>query len=65
MVTELSFFGFMSLDMIMGMALGMIASPLLMRAIRAMRKRRKINSLLKDIADSRKNVLDSSDMLPE
>ena len=65
MVSELPFFGFMSLEIIMGMALGMIASPLLMRAIKVMRNRRKINRLLKDIADSRKNALDNSDVLSE
>lgn len=65
MANELAFFGFMSLDMVMGMALGMIASPLLMKAIKVMRNRRKINRLLKDIADARKNAINNSDMLSE
>ncbi len=65
MANELLFYGFISLDMMMGMALGMVASPLMMRAVKAIRNRRKINRLLKEIADSRKNSLNDSNMLSE
>jgi hypothetical protein len=48
-----AFFEIMPLDMIMGMALGMIASPLMMKAIKVFRRRRKIDRLLKEIAKTR------------
>jgi hypothetical protein len=60
-----SFFGVVSLDMIMGMALGMGASPLMMRAIRVLRRRRKINRLLREIARSRINDISDADPVPE
>ena len=44
----------MLLDMIIGMAMGMAASPLLMRGIKAIRQRRKIDRLFQDIARTRK-----------
>lgn len=53
MEDQLLFFGILSFDVIMGMALGMIASPLLMKAIKALKNRRKINRLLKEIAKTR------------
>lgn len=46
-------FEIMPLDMILGMALGMIASPLMMKAIKVVRRRRKIDRLLKEIAKTR------------
>jgi hypothetical protein len=48
------FFG-MSLDMMIGMALGMIASPLMMKAIKILKHRRKMNRLFKEIAQARRN----------
>jgi hypothetical protein len=48
------FFG-MSLDMIIGMALGMIASPLMMKGIKIIKHRRKMNRLFNEIAQSRRN----------
>ena len=40
----------MSLDMIIGMALGMAASPLMMKGIKIIRHRRKLNKLFREIA---------------
>jgi hypothetical protein len=60
----LSLLGVVSLDMIMGMALGMGASPLMMRAIRGLRRRRKINRLLREIARSRINDIGDTDPVP-
>jgi hypothetical protein len=48
------FFG-MSLDMIIGMALGMIASPLMMKGIKILKHRRKMNRLFNEIAQTRRN----------
>jgi hypothetical protein len=48
------FFG-MSLDMIIGMVLGMIASPLLMKAIKVIRHRRKMSRIFNEIAQVRQN----------
>jgi hypothetical protein len=61
----LSLFGVVSLDMVMGMALGMGASPLMMRAIKVLRRRRKINRLLREIARSRINDISDTDPVPE
>lgn len=44
-----------SLDMIIGMALGMVASPLMMKAIKIIRHRRKLNRLFREIAQVREN----------
>jgi hypothetical protein len=44
----------MLLDMTIGMILGMAASPLMMKGIKAIRQRRKINRLFREIADARK-----------
>ena len=44
-----------SLDMIIGMALGMAASPLMMKAIKIIRHRRKLNRLFREIAQVRQN----------
>lgn len=43
----------MLLDMTIGMAMGMAASPLLMKGIKALRHRRKIDRLFQDIAKTR------------
>ena len=48
------FFG-MSLDMMIGMALGMIASPLMMRGIKILKHKRKMTRLFNEIAQSRQN----------
>jgi Tfp pilus assembly protein FimT len=48
------FFG-MSLDMMIGMALGMIASPLMMKGIKILRHKRKMNRLFNEIAQTRRN----------
>ena len=43
----------MLFDMIIGMAMGMAASPLMMRGIKALRHRRKIGRLFQEIAQAR------------
>jgi Tfp pilus assembly protein FimT len=48
------FFG-MSLDMMIGMALGMIASPLMMKGIKIIKHKRKMNRLFNEIAQARRN----------
>jgi hypothetical protein len=48
------FFG-MSLDMIIGMVLGMIASPLLMKAVKVIKHKRKMDRLFSEIAQTRQN----------
>jgi hypothetical protein len=45
----------MSLDMIIGMALGMAASPLMMKGIKIIRHRRKLNKLFSEMAQLREN----------
>ena len=41
---------FSMVDMLLGMALGMVASPLLMKLIRSLRQRRTVNRLLREAA---------------
>jgi hypothetical protein len=50
-------------DMLLGMILGMIASPIMMKAIRSLRQRRKVNKLLREAADlqARKGIGGSND----
>ena len=48
----------MSLDMIIGMAVGMIASPLMMKGIKIIRHRRKLNKLFSEMAQVRQNNLE-------
>jgi hypothetical protein len=48
------FFG-MSLDMMIGMAIGMIASPLMMKGIKILKHKRKMNRLFNEIAQTRRN----------
>jgi hypothetical protein len=48
----------MSLDMIIGMALGMIASPLMMKGIKILRHRRKLNKLFSEMAQVRQNKME-------
>ncbi len=48
----------MSLDMIIGMAVGMVASPLMMKGIKIIRHRRKLNKLFSEIAQVRQNKVE-------
>ena len=50
----------MLLDMTIGMVLGMAASPIMMKGIKAIRQRRKINKLFREIANARENAKLSS-----
>jgi membrane protease subunit (stomatin/prohibitin family) len=38
-------------DMILGMILGMVASPIMMKAIKSIRQKRKVNKILREAAD--------------
>jgi preprotein translocase subunit SecF len=44
----------MSLDMIIGMILGMVSSPLMMKGIALIRRRRKLDKMLHEIAEMNK-----------
>lgn len=65
MAEQVLLFGVISLDTLIGMALGMAASPLLMRAIKVLRRRRKINRLLNEIAKNRANDISESNRMLE
>ena len=39
------------IDMILGMGLGMVASPLMMRALKTMRQKRRIDRILQEVAE--------------
>jgi hypothetical protein len=41
----------MIVDMTIGMALGMIASPIMMKAVKAYKQRRKVNRILREAAE--------------
>lgn len=41
--------------MTIGMILGMIASPLMMKGLKALKERRKVNSRLREISELHKN----------
>jgi hypothetical protein len=43
------------LYMIIGMILGMVASPLMMKGIKVIRQRRKISKMLREISELKKN----------
>jgi hypothetical protein len=45
----------MYFDMIIGMVLGMVASPLMMKAIKSIKQRRKVSRILHEISDLQKN----------
>lgn len=62
---QLLLFGTISLDMIIGMALGMAASPLLMKTIKVLRRRRKMDRLLKEIAKKRMSGINDGDVMTE
>ncbi len=40
------------LDMIIGMMLGMIASPIMMKGIKILRQRRKVDRILREISQN-------------
>jgi len=48
------------LDMIIGMILGMIASPLMMKGIKIIRQRRKVDRILRQISKEQKNQVNLS-----
>ena len=45
----------MYFDMIIGMVLGMVASPLMMKAIKSIKQRRRVSRMLHEISDLQKN----------
>jgi hypothetical protein len=47
--------GIISLDMTVGMILGMAASPVMMKGIRVIRQKRKLDRMLHEIAETRNN----------
>jgi hypothetical protein len=47
--------GIISFDMTVGMILGMAASPLMMKGIKAIRQKRKLDRMLHEIAKIRNN----------
>ena len=47
--------GFVSFDMTVGMIIGMAASPLMMKGIKAIRQRRRLDRMLQEIARARRN----------
>jgi hypothetical protein len=47
--------GIISFDMTVGMILGMAASPLMMKGIKRIRQKRKLDRMLHEIAEIRNN----------
>jgi hypothetical protein len=45
----------MMIDMVIGMILGMAASPLMMKAIRVIKQRRKISRMIREISELQRN----------
>jgi hypothetical protein len=43
------------LDMTMGMILGMIASPIMMKGIKVIRQRRKVDRILREISQEQRS----------
>jgi hypothetical protein len=39
------------IDMILGMGLGMVASPLMMRALKSIKQKRRIDRILQEVAE--------------
>ncbi|MFN2435150.1 MAG: hypothetical protein ABR515_07220 [Nitrososphaeraceae archaeon] len=39
------------IDMVLGMGLGMVASPLMMKAIKSLKQKRRINRILDEISE--------------
>jgi len=49
------------IDMLLGMILGMVASPIMMKAIKSIRQKHKVNKILREAADQQeKNDTDSN-----
>jgi hypothetical protein len=46
---------FMILDMTIGMIFGMVASPLMMKGLKVIKERRKVNRILQEISELKKN----------
>lgn len=44
----------MILDMTIGMILGMVASPIMMKGLKIIRERRKVNRILREISQLKK-----------
>jgi hypothetical protein len=44
----------MYFDMIIGMVLGMVASPLMMKAIKSIKQRRRVSRMLREVAELQK-----------
>jgi hypothetical protein len=55
--------GVISLDMTVGMILGMAASPLMMKAIKAIRQKRRLDRMLQEIAEIRNNGMQDSPLV--
>jgi len=51
----------MSVDMIIGRAVGMVASPLMIKGIKIIRHRRKLNKLFSEMAQVRQNKVEEED----
>lgn len=47
--------GIISFDMTLGMFIGMAASPLMMKGIKVLRQRQRLNRMLREIAETRIN----------
>ena len=45
----------MYFDTIIGMVLGMVASPLMMKAIKSIKQKRRVSRMLHEISDLQKN----------
>jgi hypothetical protein len=45
----------MFFDMTIGMVLGMVASPLMMKAIKSIKQRRKVSKVLREVAELQKS----------
>ena len=43
------------LDMTIGMVLGMVASPIMMKAIKILRQRRKVDKILREISEDQQH----------
>ena len=48
--------GFVSLDMTVGMILGMAAGPLMMKGIKIIRQKRRLDRMLQEIAEIRNST---------
>ena len=47
--------GIISIDMTVGMILGMASSPIMMKGIKVIRQKRKLDRMLQEIAEIRNN----------